>query len=287
MRMTMKDGLLIAVATVLCACFAILARRVLGGSAWVVAIAMAVALVLVVQLAVYRQLLDALVRFQREPTVNYRQIESLFSLFAALKIDHPLPPMRAAAVSPDFANTLICLIREARPRIVLELGSGLSTIITAYCLRQSGQGRIVSLEQDAHYALVSEKALAMRGLQGWATVAHAPLCPMTINGRSWLWYATAPIQTLPSIDLLIVDGPLQEKQPTRLIRYPALPALFARLSPDAVIVLDDCDRPDERRVVEFWLKEFSGLAAERVPSEKGTIILRRTGGPAPFGRDTP
>ena len=47
--------------------------------------------------------------------------------------------------------------------------------------------------------------------------------------------------------MLIVDGPAETTEP--LIRYPAVPVLYDRLSDDAVILLDDADRTEEERIV--------------------------------------
>jgi predicted O-methyltransferase YrrM len=276
-HLTRTDWTIIAAALAGWGGAAFAVQRLAGAHAAAFAIGLALLVILVIQFELYRRLQDALRRYHDTPTGNYRQIESLFSLFASLKIEHPLPPMRAAAISPDFANTLVRLIRETRPRLVLELGSGLSTIVAAYCLEQIGEGRVVSLEQDARYAAISSQNLAERGLGDRATVVHAPLKDRIVKGQSWPWYDTMAIGSLPSIDLVLVDGPLQEQQERGLLRYPALPILFEKLAPRAVLLLDDADREDERRVVAAWMKEFEGFEAERVPGEKGTIVLRRRG----------
>ena len=51
--------------------------------------------------------------------------------------------------------------------------------------------------------------------------------------------------------------------------------LWDRLSQDAVIVLDDADRDDERATVEEWLALYPELTVERLRHEKGAVILRR------------
>ena len=204
---------------------------------------------------------------------SYRQIESLFSLFSTLKIRNPLPPMRVWAISPDFANVAIALIRERKPGLVVEVGGGISTLITGYCLQELGKGSVVSLEHSKDF---QEKTLANvreHQLQDIATPVYAPLKEVVIQNKSWRWYDTEYVRNLGPIDMLIIDGPPAKTQP--LARYPALPLLFDQLSDNAVILLDDAFRADEREIVKLWQREFVGFVREEVGAEKGAVILRR------------
>jgi predicted O-methyltransferase YrrM len=212
-------------------------------------------------------------RWLHQPNENYRQIESLFFLYSTLKIRHPLPPMRDWAISPDFANIVISLIRERRPKLVLELGSGVSTLITAYTLEENKEGGVLSLDHDAQFAATTMDNIAKHGLQAIATVTLAPLKEIKIHDKSWLWYDIAQLHNLEPVDMLIVDGPPVTTQ--KLARYPAMPVLFPVLSADAVILLDDAHRADETKIVNLWLQEFRNFKRENVDAEKGATILRR------------
>lgn len=212
-------------------------------------------------------------RWLHQPNENYRQIESLFFLYSTLKIRHPLPPMRDWAISPDFANIVISLIRECRPKLVLELGSGVSTLITAYTLEENKEGVVVSLDHDAQFAATTMDNIAKHGLQAIATVTPAPLKAVKLHGKSWLWYDADQLRNLEPVDLLIVDGPPVTTQ--KLARYPAMPVLYPLLSADAIILLDDAHRADETEIVNLWLQEFRSFKREHVDAEKGATILRR------------
>jgi hypothetical protein len=79
-----------------------------------------------------------------------------------------------------------------------------------------------------------------------------------LGGRDFSWYQTDVFADLQGIDLLVVDGP-----PARAsleARYPALPTLRDRLSPNAIVVLDDAGREDETQIVERWCAEFDQLS---------------------------
>jgi len=128
------------------------------------------------QLMVYRhlkkQIADDDLSIRRTIYNNYAQIESLFSLFSLIKIADVLPPMRSWAISPDFANLLLCIINEHRPKIIMEMGSGVSTLIAAYGLKKVGNGSVISLEHDEKYALISMNKIHQHGLDEIATVEY-------------------------------------------------------------------------------------------------------------------
>ncbi len=76
------------------------------------------------------------------------------------------------------------------------------------------------------------------------------------------------------VDVLIVDGP-----PAKIgkeTRYPAIPRLFDRLADQAIVLVDDAGRPDERKIVRRWVRKFPTLTLDYLRwTEKGTAILKR------------
>ena len=212
---------------------------------------------------------------RRAQVWSYRQVESLFSVYASLNIAQPLPPMRGWGVSPDFATLLISLVHEVKPSVVVEAGSGVSTLISAYTLKKEGAGLVVSLDQDQAYAEITQANVNRHGLGDFASVRFAPLKRIKVGGQQWLWYDLEKLSDVKSIDLLVVDGPPGNIH--RLARYPALPLLVERLSERAVVILDDCFRHAEKEIVARWLREFPGFTHQVIGTEKVTVILRRAG----------
>ncbi|MCK4817712.1 class I SAM-dependent methyltransferase [bacterium] len=200
---------------------------------------------------------------------DYKQMEAFLSLLATIKIKHPLPPMRSWAVSPDFVNIVASYILDRKPKVILECGSGVSTLIISYFLKNLGQGHVWSLDHDKMYAEKTKQNLVLHGLNNIATVIHAPLKEISIHDRKWNWYNTEDLHEICNIDLLVIDGPVTD-------RYPALPVLFDSLSSSAVIILDDTtvDKTIEP-YVESWLRIYDQFSCEKVNTEKGTIILKR------------
>jgi len=199
---------------------------------------------------------------------TYEQIEALIWLTAQFRFRAPLPPMRKWAISPDFANLLAGIIRRQRP-------GGVSTLVAGYALEQLGGGRIVSIDHAAPFSEAARRQVLDHGLTVDIRFITAPLTPIALNHETWRWYDLAGLTLDAPIDLLLVDGPPQQDNPQPLARYPALPILFDRLRPDALIVLDDADRADERAIVARWLAEFPVALVERGDTEKGAVVLRR------------
>ncbi len=269
LRIKTKDELLVGLGSLVFLGASLAGWLLIGEVVLVFSLAAAMAALLLTRIEIYRRV----ERYLRRQNRSYRQIESLFSLFSSLDIRHPLPPMRGWAISPDFASLIVSLIWSHRPRTVLEAGSGVSTLVTAYSLRTLGTGIVVSLDHEERFARATAENLKRHGLDDVARVVHAPLKETAIGGKTWLWYDTGRLEEIGSIDLMIVDGP-----PTRLqdlSRYPALPVLFRLLSDDAVVVLDDGRQKDTRRLVKMWLREFGCFESEVIDTEKGSIVLRR------------
>ena len=181
---------------------------------------------------------------------TYRQIEALVMLTKCLPLRHPLPPMRGFAVSPDLALLLYELVHEHRPSLVVECGSGVSSLVIGYALKALGAGHLISFEHEARAA---ERSVALVGRHGLEVEE-------TLVGKR--------------AHLVFIDGPPGSLQP--LARYPALRRLAPFLAPDAVVVLDDVARPDEWAITERWLREDPRLTLQRIAHEKGTAILTRS-----------
>jgi predicted O-methyltransferase YrrM len=204
---------------------------------------------------------------------GYKQIESMFSIVEFIKPKFPLPEMREWAVSPDLAKILLDIILEKKPQVILETGSGTSTLIIAYALQKNGSGKIFSLENNEKYAEKTRENIRKHGLEDFVEVVYAPLKELPIKGKTWQWYDTSILPEIKTIDLLIVDGPKRTLQP--MSRYPAMPLVFDKLTDRAIVVLDDFNTDEEKAMVNLWVKEFKGFDREKIKTEKETMILRK------------
>jgi predicted O-methyltransferase YrrM len=200
------------------------------------------------------------------------QVEPLLALRDRLAPRRPLPAMRGFAIAPDFALVLTELIADERPELVVETGSGVSTLVIAYGLEQLGRGRVIALDHDAGYVAATRAALERHGLSAYATVVHAPLEPIEIDGEHHRWYARGALAGLPPIDLVVDDGP--PRYLGDLLRYASLPELAARIAPRGVFVLDVI-ADEEREILARWRARFPEFRQQLFESRKGHAILRR------------
>ena len=208
----------------------------------------------------------------RRTDAAYDQLAALQGLYLELGVDRALPVSRGWAASPDFLVRVRERVLRRRPRVAVECGSGISTLVTALTLREVGGGHLWSLEHSPDHARATRAELEKHGVSAFATVVDAPLEPHTIGGQPWTWYATRGLPP-EAIDMLVIDGP--PKRTGRLARWPAGPLLFPRLSAGAVVLLDDAARPDEQEAVRQWRAAFPDLTVADLWCEKGCTELMK------------
>jgi len=144
-----------------------------------------------------------------------------------------------------------------RPKVVVECGSGGSTMWIGRALRRVGEGRLISLENSADWVAIVAGLLQQEGLSS-VEVRHAPMEPIKVAGREQPWYSASALADVEEIDLLLIDGP--PGRTSKLARYPAVPALRDKLRPGATVMLDDCHRRDEKETLRKWLAEVPGVS---------------------------
>ncbi len=220
---------------------------------------------------------------QREPerrvitaAASRAQLQATTQLFSMFSPEHRVPPMGGWAASPDLVLALIDELRRVRPALVVECGSGVSTLWLALAIRKYGlDTRIVSLDHDAHFGAMTIDTLEQHGVADIAEVRIAPLVDVGLPGHGVAWYDPSGWQDLRDIGLLVVDGPPAATGPG--VRYPALPLLVEKLAPTTSVVLDDMIRADEQGIVKQWQALLPELERIDIPLEKRATILRRQG----------
>jgi predicted O-methyltransferase YrrM len=200
------------------------------------------------------------------------QVEPLIALSTRMNARRALPPMTEYAIAPDFALMLYELVEERAPRVIVETGSGVSTLICAYALEKvGGEGHVTALDHDAKFAEKTRAVLASHGLSHRATVIHAPLEKTGAGGEQVLWYRKEALGSVEAIDLVVDDGPPKYVGP--MARYASLHVLGPKMGPSGLFVLD-CVGKEEKEIVRRWCAELP-FDAEWLATRKGNVIFRR------------
>jgi predicted O-methyltransferase YrrM len=240
-----------------------------------------------------RQQLAARAAHQLRRHLGGRQFDDEAARTALAALTGPYLPWSFGAMRPTGLVT-VCnnIVLHGRRRVV-ELGSGVSTVLLARLLTQRhpvGEFRLVTVEHDREWAQWVTGQLDREGLGGSVTVVHAPLRPHALAESGLCWYDQAALTygldtalRGEPIDLLVVDGPPAYQSGNELARYPALPVLRERLAPGATIVLDDIERTGEQEVLRRW-EQQTGLVFDCKFAESGiatATLACPTGGPRP------
>jgi predicted O-methyltransferase YrrM len=214
-------------------------------------------------------------RIRRDIRDSASQLQSVLDIRAAIGTGVPLPRFGSPAIEADCASVIVRHILEHHPGLIVEAGSGTSTVLAAACLKQIGSGKVVALEHLQQFAELGRRNLDALGLAEHGDVRYAPLEPQQCDGDSWDWFAADSQSFDRPIDLLFVDGPPSGK-PVRQARFPALPLLAEHFNDETWVIVDDANRRDSRRMLERWRALFADWSYEErvVPTKRGTGLIR-------------
>jgi predicted O-methyltransferase YrrM len=180
-----------------------------------------------------------------------------------------LPHLGSWKADTYLLHRLVDLIEAHRPKTVVELGSGATTLVLGRALEMFAPGaRLVSYDQNAEFVTSVQRWLGDNGLA--AELRHASLSSRSDNWPG-LWYQLDEVPGV--IDMLVIDGPPWSVHP--FVRG-AAETLFSRLSRGGLVVLDDAARPGERIVARRWKRSWPDIHFEfDNRGNKGTLIGRK------------
>ena len=195
---------------------------------------------------------------------HYRQSEYYAQLLRLLDLSAPIPSTRSWAASPDVLLTLLELSQTSKPARILDLGSGMSTLVLA---KSAPQATIISIDNSAEFAGKTKKLLETHGV----TNVDLRVAPLTPHSSGVDWYDTSQLRDISNIDLLFIDGPPGSKNPKA--RHPVIAECLSKLSPRAIIVIDDAGRDGEKDLAHLLATALPGHTLEFLSHEKGTAVL--------------
>jgi predicted O-methyltransferase YrrM len=168
----------------------------------------------------------------------------------------------AAAVTPVTIIEIWRLLMAARPRAILELGCGVSTLIFSYyakeCARAGGAVPTVhSIEHSPEWIGIVAQRLVALGLSSQVTMIEAPLKKVHVAGIDTECYDPAALAGRvgdASVDFCLIDGPPAIQDP--LSRVGCLPMIARCLAPGSRVLLDNTAREGERRAIAAWRRIY-------------------------------
>lgn len=202
------------------------------------------------------------------------KFQALSEIQNLLEIRAPMPPMTGWAATPELSVTLLKEIIRNKPKLIVGLGSGVTTLINGYALEKYvPDGQLYSFEHNSKFAGKTTAEAELHGLGKIINILTAPLKTTEVEGASYNWYDQDQFNLPGPIEMLVVDGPPLQTQ--KFARFPALPLLADKLSANATIIIHDTNRKEETEIIRLWLNEFPEFYAEKLNTDKGITILRR------------
>lgn len=212
---------------------------------------------------------------KRRHLSSTRQVQALGQLDRLVEITGPVPPMGGWAASPDLVVLVLEQLLERRPKVVVECGSGVTTLFTALAIEQHGLDcRIISLDHEEEFAGQTQRLLERHGVAHHVDLRCVPLEPTGLPGHDTPWYSRTALEGIDGVGLLVIDGP--PEMTGEQARYPAMPLLQGRFAPDALVIMDDVIRAEDKRTAQRWAEENPAFSlAIRNDLEKYAGLLTR------------
>jgi predicted O-methyltransferase YrrM len=167
----------------------------------------------------------------------------------------PYLPWTEGTIRPAALVTVLNEITLAERKHIVELGSGVSTVVIGRLLAQRG-GKVTAVEHDPAWAQLVRSQVEREQLENVIELIVSSLEPHPASWSGAPWYSQESVALLPAeIDLLLIDGPPGYGQGMSHSRYPAMPSLADRMAGSGLVILDDADREPEREIVARWAEE--------------------------------
>ncbi len=211
-------------------------------------------------------------------------------LYIALQnsIIHNMPPIHFYnwTIKADFALLLSEKLKENRYDLIVEFGSGMSTILLGTLLKNKKyKTKLISFEHNKMYYDETLKKIRIYKLSKYIDLVYTPLTEYVYEKNKFLYYNCNRklneikhnfSNNIKSI-MVIVDGP--PGSTGNIARFPALTHILNIFSDKSIdIFLDDYKREQEKLVVEEWIlvlkKTTLSFSKQEIESIKGTCVLQ-------------
>ncbi|CAN7274736.1 hypothetical protein LJR066_001197 [Acidovorax sp. LjRoot66] len=231
-----------------------------------------------------RKFLDSSLKSEiANATKQIEAVVGLQSYFATGELPSINTERHSWPISPDFAIYLIELIEINDYDLIIEFGSGISTVVVAKTIAKMMPKRMgkspVELVSFDHLDVFYQKScshIEQAGLKDIAKIVLAPLKAWEApNGSTYSYYSCLPTlralaQKYPKAGLrilVIVDGP--PAATGRHARYPAAPLVLEHFAGAHIdFLLDDYVRQDEKEIAQLWQKDIDNAGLTQITTQR-------------------
>jgi glycosyltransferase involved in cell wall biosynthesis len=177
-----------------------------------------------------------------------------------------VPLERDWSISGSGAIELYQRLLSRRPARILDVGSGLSTVVEAAAAARYG-ATVTGLEHDPRHAQRTREMLAAVGLVGVVDLVVAPLVATSHACGTGPWYAGQPEG---KFDFIVVDGPPRDLGG----RIATFPELIPHRRRGWEFWLFDAGRPEEQACLAAWSRHYRFDASVEGIDPTGVAVLR-------------
>lgn len=161
------------------------------------------------------------------------------------------------SIGYQSAEEILKLLNKHKPKKILDLGSGYSTVMFALWAKDN-DAEVISLEQSMAWLNKTKKLLAQKNIS--ANVHYAPL----VNTKHGLFYD----YKLPdNIDFALIDGPAW----TNNGRKATFHQVYPHLAKDFVVWVDDAFRDLNREAINEWVDTY-GVTVKDQDNFRSAVI---------------
>lgn len=197
----------------------------------------------------------------------------------------PYLPFNGGALRPMCIAYILNEIIINQRKMILEFGSGLSTILMARLIKRNNLDvKIVTVEHNKEWAKIIEDYLKNEDLLQYVKIIQADLNEMETPFGKVNWY---DYQTVlknvedKKFDLITVDGPPANGKKIRYSRYPAFTKMSDFFEEDFCLILDDANRKGEQKIIKSFMKTHPDLHFSLVSETLAVFRKTNTFNPIP------
>ena len=172
----------------------------------------------------------------------------------------PPPEKDGWTLAADALQFIDALVRELRPRHVIEFGAGLSTkVLARACVQMQSPCAISSVDHDPEFGVSDTRKFVESEKDLTLSSQISPLVARDYGGKllPTYYFDRAKLASKDPADLVLIDGPPVNLGGREGVLYQVLE--FCK--PGTIVLLDDASRGSERIAARNW-QETLGDAVE-------------------------